>query len=154
MAAKQGYSDEQRLEVKRASGRSYAARERREHPDRVKERNARARARTLADMQADPADSRHGTNSGYVCGCRCASCREAARAQSADYHARKRAEAGRERYERTPDPRYAEIMRLRAENVTNAEIAKRLGYADRKVVSNIATRLGMPKRKPGRRKNQ
>lgn len=46
---------------------------------------ARCRAKSLAEMQADPHDRRHGTRTGYLYGCRCDRCRRAQRDYSSSF---------------------------------------------------------------------
>jgi hypothetical protein len=62
-------------------GRAYHA------ADRGMNRRKRFAA-NLAEMQADPADRRHGTKTGYDYGCRCAPCRAATSRATLDHQIR------------------------------------------------------------------
>lgn len=49
-----------------------------------------ARAKHLAEMQADPGHYRHGTEYGYRCGCRCTRCATAKRRVMVAYWKRRK----------------------------------------------------------------
>lgn len=152
MPPKKYSTEEERAEAKRAYGRRYEAQLRREHPEKVKERQRKTYAKTLQALTADPTDPRHATEYGYVAGCRCLRCAETHRAIAADYRARKRLNPTPSAFRVAKDAQRERIRQMRLAGSTNEEIAAAVGLT-RERVSRLASLMqDVPAQRRGRRK--